>query len=108
MDIGTMEQWTREDGLYKAEHGGYFVTGTRYFGPRGEIGWHTSSYPFENPIHAFFVVDSVFQNIAMRIENSWNGHPSFNLLGVAENVSEAEHNAVLGAIKIWETCKEDS
>jgi hypothetical protein len=98
----SMEEWTREKS-YKGAYGSFVVTGTKYLGPRGEAGWHTTSWPNDNPIHHFWVLDSTFHQIVVNIFDPDFGHRNtFRVGSIVENLSPAEEKAVLDAIEDWE------
>jgi hypothetical protein len=98
----TMEEWTQETS-FKGVYGGFFVTGTKYLGPRGEAGWHTTSHPNNNPIHHFWVLDSTFHQFIIPIFDPDFGNRSTSRIGsLVEDLNPAEGKAVRDAIEDWE------
>lgn len=96
-----VEEWTREQ-FRKGAFDGFVVHGFRYRGPRGEIGWHTTSWPNANPIHDYFVMDGDFHTFGGNLFDPQFGYRhSFYLGGIVE-VEDAERQAVLKAIRAWE------
>ena len=63
----TMGEWNREEKRFQGIHGNYIVEGIKYIGPHGEIGWHTTSWPNDNPIHHYWVVGSDFRSFTMHL-----------------------------------------
>jgi hypothetical protein len=97
-----MEEWTRGE-FHNGVFGGYIVYGFKYLGPNGQDGWHTTSWPNANPIHDYWVVNSIFRHISMHIFDPQFGNRNSMKSGeIAEGVDDAERQAVLDAIQHWE------
>lgn len=96
-----VEEWTR-DQFRKGVYGDYVVYGVCYRGPRGECGWHTTSWPNANPIHDFFVMDEEFHAFGGNLFDPQFGYRHSFHLGEIVDVEEAERQAVLSAIRAWE------
>ena len=74
------EEWTREQ-FHKGVYEDFVVHGFRYRGPRGETGWHTTSWPNANPIHDFFVMDGEFHQIGGNLFDPQFGYQHSFYLG---------------------------
>jgi hypothetical protein len=102
-----IEEWTHEK-FRKGVYGDFIVYGIKYIGPRGEVGWHTTSWPNNNPIHDFWVIDSTFHHITGHIfDPQFGGRNSFVIGDVVENIDPAEYKAVMDAIEDWEKQRMD-
>ena len=97
----SVEEWMREE-FRKGAYDDFVVYGIRYRGPRGEAGWHTTSWPNANPVHDFFVMDGEFHSFSGNLFDPQVGfRHSFFLGGIVE-VADPEREAVLKAIRAWE------
>lgn len=97
-----MKRWVSK-GLKVAQVGDWAVYGVRYESEDGEIAWHTSSYPNDNPIHHFWVMNGALHAVAIHYMYNMTYENRIWIGDVVANVSTDERDAVLQAIAKWET-----
>jgi hypothetical protein len=97
----SVEEWMREE-FRKGVYDDFVVYGIRDRGPRGEVGWHTTSWPNANPVHDFFVIDGEFHSLGGNLFDPQFGYRHSFLLGGIVEVADAERQSVLKAIRAWE------
>jgi hypothetical protein len=95
--------WRIVDRRPDARFGDYIVQGFKYQSENGEFGWHTTSWPGENPIHDFWVSGQELYHVTMHYLYRGTNENRMELRGLAEGVSPAEKRAVLDAISFWES-----
>ena len=95
-----LERWDPK-GVRIAQVGDWAVYGVGYENENGKIAWHTTSYPNENPIHHFWVMDGKFRSMAI--------HYMYNLtnenriwIGNEVEIDGGEKKAIEHAIAKWE------
>ena len=100
METGVNSTW-RENGQYSGDFHGYTVNGLKYISPAGEVGWHITSWPMQEPIHSFWVQGSIFYQADIEVDEFLAGLYSANIHEQVEDVEQAEQKAVLAAIELW-------
>jgi len=81
---------------------GYSVQAIKYRSERGDVGWHTTSWPLRDPIHSFWIENGAFHSVRIYFSAYSTGRTIIEIFGIIENIDTEERNAVLEAIAEWE------
>src|SRR5882757_5358285 len=96
-----MEPWRKH---FQGIYGNYIVWVFKYIGPHGEVGWHTKSWPNDNPIHDFWIVGSEYRSFGMNLFDPNIEQRHSALIGVIlEDVNLEERQVILNAIDNWQS-----
>jgi hypothetical protein len=101
MEDGINRGW-RQQGSFSGDFGRYTVQGFKYLSERGEIAWHSMSWPKRDPVHTFWVSGETFYKVTVHPRGDVSNRQVVEIFGIIENVDPAERSAVLEAIQVWE------
>jgi hypothetical protein len=96
-----LKAWSAK-GMRVAQFGEWVVYGVRYESEDGELAWHTTSYPNDNPVHDFWVIDGKFRSLVVHYMYNITYENRFCVGDVVPGVDPDEKDSVLRAIEKWE------
>jgi hypothetical protein len=85
---------------YRGVFDNFIVHGAKYVAEDGEVAWHTTSWPGENPTHDFWVVNGQFHLASFHYLHQLTNDTRIEAYGVVD-VEPEEKAAILQALAEW-------